>query len=63
MKARMLAARQQTSIPELLASQFESLVREDDSYKTAKRQALALLRKGFHMGGVILTPRARLHER
>jgi hypothetical protein len=62
-KARVLAARRATSISELLAEQIEALVGEDESYERAKRQALALLDKGFSLGGVIRGTRDEWHER
>ena len=62
-KARILAARRETSISGLLAQQIELLVGEEDSYEKAERQATALLESGFHMGGVIRSTREEWHER
>lgn len=62
-KARILAARRETSISGLLAREIELLVGEEEAYERAERQALALLEKGFHMGGVIRAGRDALHER
>ena len=62
-KAKILAARRDTSISGLLAEQIEHLVGEDEAYGRAKRQALALLEKGFPMGGVHRFNRDNLHER
>jgi hypothetical protein len=62
-KAKVLAARRATSISGLLAAQIEAMVAEDDAYEHAKRQALALLDQGFHLGGVHRIDRAELHER
>jgi len=62
-KARILAARRETSISGLLAQEIESLVGEEEAYEQAERQALALLDKGFHLGGVIRATRDELHER
>jgi len=62
-KAKVLAARRDTSISGLLAQQIEKLVGEDEAYEQAKRQALALLDQGFHLGGVIRASRDELHER
>jgi O-phosphoseryl-tRNA(Cys) synthetase len=39
------------------------LVSEDDAYEQAQRQALALLDRGFHLGGVITATRDEWHER
>jgi hypothetical protein len=62
-KARVLAARRATSISKLLAEQIETLVGEDEAYQRAERQALALLGKGFSLGGVIHGTRDQWHER
>ena len=62
-KAKILAARRETSISGLLARQIESLVGEEEAYERAERQAMALLDKGFRMGGVIRAGRDELHER
>lgn len=62
-KAKILAARRETSISRLVAEEIESLVGEDEAYELAQRQALALLDKGFHMGGTIRASRDELHER
>jgi hypothetical protein len=62
-KARIIAARRGTSISKLLASELARTVEEADIYERARRQALAALDEGFHMGGQPLPPRDELHER
>ena len=62
-KARIVAARRSTSISGLLARQIEILVGEEEAYERAERQAMALLDRGFHLGGVIKASRDKLHER
>ncbi|HVW05052.1 MAG TPA: hypothetical protein VHB78_08585 [Vicinamibacterales bacterium] len=62
-KAKVLAAKRNTSISGLLAEQIEALVGEDDTYEQAQRQALALLDRGFHLGGRIKATRDEWHER
>jgi predicted transcriptional regulator len=62
-KAKVLAAKRNTSISALLAEEIEHLVGEDDAYEQAHRHALALLDQGFHLGGVITATRDELHER
>src|SRR5579864_8016745 len=62
-KAKILAARRETSISGLLANEIEVLVGEEEAYERAKSQAMALLDKGFRMGGVIRAGRDELHER
>jgi len=62
-KVKVLAAKRSTSISGLLAEQIDVLVGEEEAYEQAERAALALLEKGFHMGGVISASRDELHER
>jgi len=62
-KAKILAARRDTSISALLAQQIEALVGEDEAYERAEPHATALLDEGFHLGGVIRATRDELHER
>jgi hypothetical protein len=62
-KARILAARRETSISGLLAQEIESLVGHEEAYEHAERQARTLLDKGFHLGGVVRVGRDELHER
>lgn len=62
-KAKILAARRSTSISGLLAEQIEVLVGAEEEYERAERAALALLEKGFHLGGIISAGRDELHER
>jgi hypothetical protein len=62
-KARVLAAQRSTSISGLLTSQIEQLAEKEDDYESAKRGALALMEKGFHLGGVHIMDRDALHER
>jgi hypothetical protein len=62
-KAKVLAARRETSISGLIAKQIEFLVGEEDEYVLAERQAIALLDKAFHLGGIIRARREELHDR
>jgi len=62
-KAKVLAAKRNTSISGLLAEQIEALVGEDDAYEQAQRRALAFLEQGFHLGGRIEVTRDEWHER
>jgi hypothetical protein len=62
-KARILAAKQGTSISQMLAEHIEGLVADDESYERAERQALALLDEGFHRGGLKPASRDDLDER
>jgi hypothetical protein len=62
-KAKILAAERDTSISGLLAEQIEKLVGEREVYERAKRNALAMLELGFHLGGTIQATRDQWHER
>lgn len=62
-KAKILAARRETSISGLLSQEIQNLVGDEEAYERASREAEALLNKGFHMGGVIRASRDELHER
>jgi predicted transcriptional regulator len=62
-KAKILAARCETSVSGLLAQEIELLVSKEEAYERAERQALAFLDQGFHLGGVTRADRDKLHER
>ena len=62
-KAKLLAAKRETSVTGLVAELVEELVQEDAGYETARRSALAYMRRGFPMGGKITATREDWHER
>jgi hypothetical protein len=62
-KARILAAQRSTSISGLLAEQVEALVGEEEKYQTARASSLALMERGFHLGGAGAGTRDELHDR
>jgi predicted transcriptional regulator len=61
-KAKILAAKQGTSVSRLVASQIRDSVQADEAYESAQRIALEWLEKGLHLGGGRLD-RDALHER
>jgi hypothetical protein len=61
-KAKILAAKRGTSVSGLVAFQINESVEADDTYESARRIALELLERGFHLGGGTLN-RDELHER
>lgn len=61
-KAKVLAAKKGTSISALVAAQIEESVQAEDAFEAARRSALELLERGFHLGGARLN-RDALHER
>lgn len=62
-KARVLAARRQTSVSGMLREQLEKLVSSEEAYVSSKKRALADLNEGFHFGGVPRPAREKLHDR
>lgn len=62
-QAKILAVREDMSVSALLARHVEESVRAVDEYDAARRNALEMLERGFHMGGEHNTPREELHER
>jgi hypothetical protein len=62
-RAKLLATRMDMSVTRMLADQLAKLGLEDDPYKAARKRALAVLKKGFHLGGCIIAKREELHER
>jgi len=62
-KTKLLAAKKETSVTKLLTEQLTRLVSEDDQYELAKKRALMILKRGFHLGGRIIAKREDLHER
>ena len=61
-KARILAAKRNTSVSRMLGDELTRLVASAEDYDRAHRNALALMKEGFRLGG---RPAAResLHDR
>jgi len=61
-KAKILAAKRGTSVSGLVAAQTTESVTSDGACEAARRSALEILDRGFHLGG---RPQSRdeLHER
>jgi hypothetical protein len=62
-KARVLAAKQSTSISGLLTRRIEELAEGDDAYEQAMERIRTRLAKGFPMGDLPKFDRDALHER
>lgn len=64
-KAKLLAARRNTSLSRLVTESLEERVAREDRYEAAHRRYLALLERGFDLGtgGVATWRREDLHER
>lgn len=62
-EARILAAREGTSISALLAGRLQRIVEERKAYDQAKKRALRRLREGFALNWKRPRSRDELHER
>ena len=62
-KGKVLAAQRSSSISELSDEQIELLVVAEETYESARRSALAMMDRGFHLGGAHSVSRDELHER
>lgn len=62
-KARRIAAQRSISIGDLVAERIQSLVEDDEAYDIARREAVKLLKRGWHLGGEHKMDRDTLHER
>lgn len=61
--ARVLAAKRGTSLSRLVADQLTAIVREDQIYATARRQALRRLKRGYELEWEKPSERGELHDR
>ena len=62
-KAKVLAARRGTSLSRLVAEQLKVMVREDQVYAAAKRQAMRRLKRGYDLDWEKPASRDDLHNR
>jgi len=64
-KAKILAARREVSLSELVREAIEERVREDSGYQKARRRHTHTLMKSFDLGtnGSLGVSREALHER
>ena len=60
-RIRVLAAEQGTSISALIATRFEEELNRRGRYESAKKSAMAAMRKGLNLGERPLT-REEMHE-
>ena len=63
LKAKILAARRQTSVSRMLSQEVKRLISESEQYEKARKSAIPHLESGFHLGGKIKATREELHER
>jgi hypothetical protein len=62
-KAKLLSAARGMSVSALLAAYVERELRSDAEYEKAMRTALALMKRGFHLGGKRTWTREDLYDR
>jgi hypothetical protein len=62
-KGKIIAARKDSSISKMMSDLLKEIVDQDDRFVAAKRNALNILKKGFHLGGRVTWKREDLHER
>lgn len=62
-RARVVAAKKDTSISNMLREELARVVNEAERYEQAKKSVLADLDVGFHFGGNLRASREELHER
>ncbi len=62
-EARILAAKEDTSVSALLAARLEQIVRESKTYGRARKRALTRLHEGWDLRWTPPRSRDELHER
>jgi hypothetical protein len=62
-KGKIIASKKETSLSRLLSDFLREIINEEERYELAKRKAINLLNKGYHLGGKISCSRDQLHER
>ena len=62
-KGKIIAARKEISVSKMMGNLLRDIVDQHDRYEAAKRNALALMQKGLHLGGRINWKREDLYER
>ena len=62
---KILAAKKGTSLSAMAAEFFTSLTTRDDAYEKARKEHMAMMRRGFNMGthGKATWTRDEIHER
>ena len=60
---KMIAAHRGTSLNRMLRQELERIIRNAKQYESAKRKAIAAMKKGFHSGMDHYPSRDEIHER
>lgn len=62
-KGKIIAARKEISVSKMMGNLLKDIVDQHDRYEASKRNALAMMKKGLHLGGQINWKREDLYER
>ena len=62
-KGKIIAARNDISVSKMMGNLLRDIVDKHDRYEASKRNALAIMKKGLHLGGRINWKREDLYER
>jgi hypothetical protein len=62
-KGKIIASKKETSLSRLLSDFLKQIINEEERYEVARRKAIDILNKGYHLGGKIHYSRDELHER
>ncbi|RME28035.1 MAG: MerR family transcriptional regulator [Deltaproteobacteria bacterium] len=54
-RAKVVAAKRGTSLSALVREYLVELVKKDEEYEQARKQALSTLKRGLHLGGAPIT--------
>lgn len=62
-KGKIVAARKDISVSKMMGNLLRDIVDQHDRYEASKRNAIANMKKGLHLGGRINWKREDLYER
>ena len=62
-KGKIIAARKEISVSKMMGDLLRDIVDQHDRYEASRRNALAIMKKGLHLGGKIDWKREDLYER
>jgi len=62
-KGKIIAARKEISVSKMMGNLLEDIVDQHDRFEASKRNALAMMKRGLHLGGEINWKREDLYER
>jgi hypothetical protein len=62
-KGKIVAARKDISVSKMIGNLLRDIVDQHDRYEASKRNAIAIMKRGLHLGGRINWKREDLYER